>query len=59
MLAQKYDATADVAIALYKYGAGMPFYRLARLQAMIGVPVAESVQYERCAVVAECLSPGL
>ncbi|MEJ7710023.1 MAG: hypothetical protein WKF84_09220 [Pyrinomonadaceae bacterium] len=33
--AEKYDATADVAIALYKYGAGMPFYRQARLQAMV------------------------
>ena len=34
--AQKYDATADVAIALYKYAAGMPFYRQARVQAMCG-----------------------
>jgi len=55
--AQKYDATADVAIALYKYAAGMPFYRQARVQAMCGVPVAESVQYERCAGVAECVRP--
>jgi len=54
---QKYDPTADVAIALYKYGAGMPFYRQARVQAMCGVPVAESVQYERCALVAECVRP--
>ncbi len=44
---QKYDPTADVAIALYKYGAAMPFYRKARLQEMCGVPVPESVQYER------------
>jgi len=35
----------------------MPFYRQARLQAMCGVPVAESVQYERCARVAECVRP--
>ncbi len=55
--AQKYDPTADVAIALYKYGSGMPFYRQARLQAMCGVPLSESVQYERCAVVAECARP--
>lgn len=54
---QKYDATADVAIALYKYGAGMPFYRQARLQAMVGIPLPESVQYERCARVAECVRP--
>ena len=55
--AQKYDPTADVAIALYKYGAGLPFYRQARLQAMCGVPLAESVQYERCARVAACVRP--
>ncbi|MDQ3256454.1 MAG: IS66 family transposase [Acidobacteriota bacterium] len=55
--AQKYDPTADVAIALYKYGAAMPFYRQARLQEMCGVPVPESVQYERCALVAECVRP--
>ncbi len=55
--AEKYDPTADVAIALYKYAAGMPFYRQARVQAMCGVPVAESIQYERCARVAECVRP--
>jgi len=55
--AQKYDPTADVAIALYKYGAGLPFYRQARLQAMVGVPLPESVQYQRCAFVAECVRP--
>jgi transposase len=55
--AEKYDATADVAIALYKYGAGLPFYRQARMQAMVGIPLSESVQYERCARVAECVRP--
>lgn len=55
--AEKYDQTADVAIALYKYGSGMPFYRQARVQAMCGVPVAESVQYERCTLVAEYVRP--
>jgi len=55
--AEKYAASADVAIALYKYGSGMPFYRQARVQAMCGVPIAESVQYERCARVAECVRP--
>ena len=55
--AEKYDPTADVSIALYKYGAGLPFYRQARLQEMIGVPVPESVQYERCARVAACIRP--
>lgn len=35
----------------------MPFYRQARLQAMVGIPLSESVQYERCARVAECVRP--
>jgi transposase len=49
----KYDATADVAIVMFKYGGGMPFYRQARLQESCGVPVAESVQFERCEFVAD------
>ncbi len=48
----KYDPTADVAIVMFKYGAGLPFYRQARLQESCGVSVAESVQFERCEVVA-------
>jgi len=54
---QKYDATADVAIALTKYGAGLPFHRLASLQASFGVPLAESVQFQRCETVADALLP--
>ncbi len=53
----KYDPTADVAIALLKYGGGMPFYRQARLQEACGVPIAESVQFERCEALAEALLP--
>lgn len=53
----KYDPTADVAIALAKYGAGLPFYRLARLQEACGVPLPESVQFERCEAVAEAALP--
>ncbi len=53
----KYDPTADVAIALLKYGGGMPFYRQARLQEACGVPIAESVQFERCEALAEVLLP--
>src|SRR6266542_4251679 len=44
---RKFDPTADVTIALLKYGAGMPFYRQARLQEACGVPLPESVQSER------------
>jgi len=55
--AQKYDPTADVAIALTKYGTGLPFYRLARLQTSFGVPLAASVLFERCEAVADALLP--
>lgn len=55
--AEKYDATADVAIVMAKYAAGLPFHRLARMQQSFGVPLAESVQWERCEAVADALLP--
>src|SRR4051794_14059602 len=55
--AEKYDVTADVAIVMAKYAAGLPFYRLARMQQTMGVPLSESVQWERCEVVADALLP--
>lgn len=54
---QKYDATADVALVLAKFAGGVPFYRLARLQASCGVPLPESVQFERCENVANAALP--
>jgi len=54
---EKFDETADVAIALYKYAGGMPFYRQARMQESCGVPLPESVQFERCEAVANAVFP--
>jgi transposase len=54
----KFDAIADVAIALYKYSGGMPFYRQARMQESCGVPLPESVQFERCEEVANAGFPA-
>jgi hypothetical protein len=54
---EKYDATADVAIAMAKYSAGLPFYRLARVQQAFGVPLPESVQWERVEAVANAVHP--
>ena len=54
---EKYDATADVAIAMAKYSAGLPFYRLARVQQAFGVPLPESVQWERVEAVADAVHP--
>jgi transposase len=55
--AEKYDATADVAIVMAKYAAGLPFHRLAQMQQSWGVPLPESVQWERCEAVADALLP--
>ena len=54
---KKWDETADAAIAINRHGMGVPFYRMARMQQMCGVPVPESVQAERCQEVAEALEP--
>src|SRR5712692_894563 len=42
----KYDACTGAMIALLKYGSGVPFYRLERLQAQVGVPLPASTQWE-------------
>jgi transposase len=54
---EKYDATCDVALVLAKYGAGLPWQRLARMQEACGVPLPESVQFERCEAVADTVLP--
>jgi transposase len=42
----KYDDSAAAMIAVLKYGCGMPFYRLEKLQANLGIPVPASTQWE-------------
>ncbi len=41
-----YDNTVGSVIALLKYGAGFPFYRLGKLQAALGVPLPPSTQWD-------------
>ena len=43
---EKYDATAASMIALLKYGSGLPFNRLERLQGSLGIPLPASTQWE-------------
>ena len=43
---QKYDATAASMIALLKYGSGLPFNRLRRLQGMVGIPLPAATQWD-------------
>ncbi len=50
---ERYEATCDATIALMRYGGGLPWYRQAGLQAMGGVPLAESTMWERCEATAD------
>jgi transposase len=42
---QKYDPTAVAMIALFKYGTGMPFHRMERLERQLGIPLPASTQW--------------
>ncbi len=44
---EKHHPSVGVMAALMRYGSGMPFYRLERLQASLGVPLPSSVQWEQ------------
>ena len=46
---QTYDPTCDATIALLKYGYGLPWTRMSAMQEMRGVPMSESVMWERSA----------
>jgi len=43
---QKYEATAAAMIALLKYGSGLPFNRLARLQGNLRIPLPAATQWD-------------
>jgi hypothetical protein len=53
----KYLPSCDVAIAMWKYSAGVPFTRFEKVQSSFGVPLSESVMYERCENVASAVLP--
>jgi transposase len=42
----KYDAEAASMIALLKYGTGLPFHRLERLEGSLGIPLPATTQWE-------------
>jgi hypothetical protein len=56
---EKCDASTGAMIALLKYGCGVPFNRLARLQASVEIPLPVSTQWEIVAAVATRLHPML
>ena len=43
---EKYDETAASMIGLFKYGAGLPFHRLAQLEGDLGIPLPEATQWD-------------
>lgn len=43
---EKYDASARAMVGLLKYGAGLPFNRIEKLQASMGIPMPAATQWE-------------
>jgi hypothetical protein len=42
----KYDITTAVLIAVLRYGFGLPFHRLARMEQALGIPLPHSTQWQ-------------
>ncbi len=55
---EKFDPTVGVLVGLLRYGSGMPFHRLERLQESVGVPLPASVQWEQVLRTALALEPA-
>ena len=53
----KYDETAGAMVALLKYGSGLPFNRLEKLQESLGVPLPASTQWEIVEKTADKIHP--
>lgn len=56
--ADKYDATATAMIAQLKYGTAMPFTRLERMEAQLGIPLPAATQWELVERAAAVLKPA-
>ena len=55
---QKYDHTAATMIGLLKYGSGLPFNRIDRLQGNLEIPLAASTQWDIVHAAGELLTPA-
>jgi transposase len=55
---EKYDAGSASMIALLKYGMGMPFNRLAKMEGLLGIPLPASTQWEIVAKAAGEIGPA-
>jgi hypothetical protein len=54
----KYDATATAMIAQLKYGTGVPFTRLERMEGQMGIPLPAATQWELVEQAAGMLKPA-
>jgi transposase len=55
---EKYDETAAAMIAQLKYGSGVPFHRLERMQEMLGIPMPAATQWEVVEEAADVIKPA-
>jgi transposase len=55
---EKYDESAAAMIAQLKYGSGIPFYRLAKLENSLGIPLPPSTQWEIAEETAAVIRPA-
>jgi hypothetical protein len=55
---EKYDETAASMIALLKYGCGVPFNRLEKLQHNLGIPLPATTQWEVVDAAADLIAPA-
>jgi transposase len=56
--ANRHHESANAMVAFLNYGAGVPFYRLEGVQSQMGVPVADSTQFDMAEKVANCGAPA-
>ena len=54
---KKYDESVASMVAMLKYGAGVPFYRLEKLQRNMGIPLPAATQWELVRDAAALLAP--
>ncbi len=55
---QKYDAESASMMAVLKYGTGLPFNRLQRLEGSLGIPLPAATQWEISEDTADAIAPA-
>ena len=54
---EKYDATASIMVGLLRYGTGLAFNRIEKLQEGLGIPLPVATQWDLVEAAAESFSP--